>query len=187
MNEILNNAAKTLRKAALNEEAKDFILNNNALYKTLKKAANRYIGGENLEETINKVILQNIAGFNCSIEFMGESTKTINEANDATLEFVKICNIINVRNLRSSVALDLSHIGLAISKDLCFNNLSLICEEASKHNIDIIISAEGTDRTDSIHHIYTDSLKSFDNIGITVQAYLYRTADDFKDLINKGG
>lgn len=187
MNDLLITAAKTLRKAALNEGAKDFVLNNETLYKTLKKAANRYIGGENLAETITKVIEQNNAGFKCSIEFMGESTKTINEANTATQEFIKICNEIKTCSLNSTVSLNLSHIGLAISKDLCFDNLALICSEATKHNIDVIISAEGTERTDAIQDIYAESSKSFKNVGITMQAYLHHSVDDFKDLITKTG
>jgi proline dehydrogenase len=187
MDNLLITAAETLRKAALNEDAKDFILNNETLYKTLKKAANRYIGGENLEETIIKAIEQNNAGFKCSIEFMGESTRTIPEANAATREFIRICDEIKNHNLKSAVSLDLSHIGLAISRDLCFDNLALICSVASKNNIDVIISAEGTERTDTIHEIYTDALKTYKNLGITLQAYLYRTGDDFKELIKKDG
>lgn len=42
-------ATKTLKRAALNEEAKDFVLKNEKLYSVLKKAANRYIGGETLD------------------------------------------------------------------------------------------------------------------------------------------
>ena len=70
MDELLELGSKALRIAALNIDAKNFILNNEALFITLKKAANRYIGGDTLEETIAKVISENQNGFKCSIEFM---------------------------------------------------------------------------------------------------------------------
>src|SRR5688572_16669559 len=92
--ELLNRGSAALRKAALNVEAKEFILSNSVLFATLKKAADRYIGGETLEETINKVKLQNGRGFKCSIEFMGESARTENDANAARDEFIKICQEI---------------------------------------------------------------------------------------------
>lgn len=187
MNEVYDIGARALRKAALNVEAKEFILNNEALFKTFKKAANRYIGGETLTETIDKVIQQNRNGFKCSMEFMGENTQTLYEANEATNEFIRITHEIKRLNLYSTVSLDLSHIGLTISKELCLNNLDSICKEANKSSIEVIVSAEGVERTDDVIELYKDAHKVHDNIAITLQAYLYRTKDDFKDLIKEKG
>lgn len=53
--DLLLIGASALRKAAMNEQAKQYILSNEILFKTIKKAADRYIGGETLEETITKV------------------------------------------------------------------------------------------------------------------------------------
>jgi proline dehydrogenase len=187
MNELFDKGSGALRKAALNVKAKEFILNNEVLFKTFKKAADRYIGGETLEETIEKVLQQNQLGFKCSIEFMGESTQTVEEATAATLEFTRIAREIKRQGLHSTVSLDLSHIGLAISKDLCLSNLDAICREAKKGNIEVIVSAEGVERTDAIIETYLQAQKGHDNIGITLQAYLYRTKDDFKALVNQQG
>lgn len=185
--ELLNLGGIALRKAALNEEAKAYILSNPILFHTLKKAADRYIGGETLEETISKVQAQNEKGFKCSIEFMGESTRTEMEANAARDEFIKICQQIKHQKLYSTVSLDLSHIGLTISGDLCFGNLNLICQEASKGNIEIIISAEDAGRTDAVLNVYSDIARIHQNVAITLQAYLHRTRDDFKEVFkNKG-
>lgn len=185
--ELLLLGANALRKAAMNEEAKNFILSNEILYKAIKKAAERYIGGETLNETIYKVKQHNNIGFKCSMEFMGENTLLEKDANSATDEFIRIVQEIEKQNLNSTVSLDLSHIGLTISKDLCFNNLTVICNEADKNNIEIIISAEGIDRTDAIIEIYKMISKTHKNVSITLQAYLHRTRDDFKDLIQEDG
>jgi proline dehydrogenase len=187
MNGLLEKGASALRRAALNIEAKEFILNNEVLFKTFKKAANRYIGGETLEETIEKVTLQNQQGFKCSIEFMGESTQTVEEASAATLEFIRITQEIKKLGLHSTVSLDLSHIGLAISKELCLSNLDSICREAKSGNIEVIISAEGVERTSDIIDTYKKARQHNDNIGITLQAYLYRSKEDFQELIKEKG
>jgi proline dehydrogenase len=76
---------------------------------------------------------------------------------------------------------------LAISKELCLNNLDAICRESKKSNVEVIISAEGVDRTDDIIDTYKKAHKVHDNIGITLQAYLYRTKEDFKELIKEKG
>ncbi|ELR69015.1 proline oxidase [Fulvivirga imtechensis AK7] len=187
MDPLLQTGATALRKAALNEKAKEFILNNEVVFSTFKRAADRYIGGETLEETIPKVIKQNENGLKCSIEFMGESTYAEQEANMATEEFIRICQEIRRLGLNSTVSLDLSHIGLAISKELGYKNLELICKEAKEGDIEVIISAEDVHRTDAIIDAYKKISREFDNVAITLQAYLYRTKDDFKDLINESG
>jgi len=184
-NQLLQVGAEALRKAALDENAKDYILNNPALYQLFKKAAERYIGGETLDETISKVAAQN--GLKCSIEFMGESTRTVQESNEATEEFIRICKAIGENNLNSTVSLDLSHIGLAVSGELCLANLDLICNEAAKSGIEVIISAEGTERTDAVLGVYKNAVKKHDNLAITLQAYLYRTKDDFEEIIKEKG
>ena len=184
---LLKQISTGLRKAALNQETKAYILSNPVLFNTLKKAADRYIGGDTLTETIDKVKTQNKNGFKCSIEFMGESTRTEHDAIEARNEFLKICDAIKYQGLNATVSLDLSHIGLATSKDLCFNNLDLICREAAKGNIEVIISAEDTERSDAVLKTYIEISKIHQHVGITLQAYLFRTKDDFDDVVKLNG
>jgi len=185
--ELLLMGAGALRKAALNEQAKEYILSNEVLFKTIKKAADRYIGGETLEETIIKVKEQNTQGFKCSMEFMGENTLTEKEALEATNEFIRISREIKNQQLNSTLSLDLSHIGLSISSELCLKNLTSICEEAAKENIEVTISAESVAVTDAIIDIYKTAARNFKNTSITLQAYLHRSKDDFEDLIKENG
>lgn len=183
--DLLLLGSEALKKAAINENAKEYLMANPLLFNVLKKAADRYIGGETLNETITKVLKENEKQFKCSIEFMGENTSTIEEANKATNEFLKIIQEIHLRSLNATVSLDLSHIGLAISKDLAYENLSKICNE--NPNIEVTISAEGINRTDNIIDIYKKGSKLFDNLSITMQAYLHRSKDDFKELVKETG
>lgn len=183
---LLSMGSASLRKAAMSFEAKNYVLSNPIIFQTLKKAAERYIGGETLEETILKVKSQNSMGFKCSMEFMGENTLTAEEAISAKNEFTRICSEIKNQRLSSTVSLDLSHIGLKVSKQLCLENLNIICQEAGK-DTEVMISAEGVDVTDSVLEIYKIAAGNNPNLGITLQAYLHRSKNDFKDLINTKG
>ncbi|MEH0155895.1 proline dehydrogenase family protein [Limibacter armeniacum] len=186
MNDLLQVGSEALKKIALDENAKDFILNNKPVYQVLRKAADRYIGGETLEETVSKVLKSNQDDYKCSIEFMGENTSTEKEANDATQEFIRIAETIRGKQLNATISLDLSHIGLAISPALCLHNLELLCN-AAKQDIEIIISAEGVNQTDTIIETYKKASPVFSNLSITLQAYLYRTKDDFQELLKEDG
>lgn len=185
--DLLLMGANALRKAALNEQAKEYILSNEILFNTIKKAADRYIGGETLEETIVKVKDQNAQGFKTSIEFMGENTLTEKEAFQASNEFIRIAQEIKKQELNATFSLDLSHIGLSISKELCLNHLDLICREAAKENIEVTISAENVEITDAVIDVYKTASATYKNVSITLQAYLHRSKDDFEDLIQQNG
>lgn len=184
MNDLKIEVSKALKTAALNETAKHYLLQNPILFELLLKGAKRYIGGENLEDTIQSVKKSNAEQFPTSIEFMGESVASISESKEATQEFLRIIDAIKKEKLNSIVSLDLSHIGLAIDEQLAFNNLKLLADATKDSTIEIIISAEGIERTDKIIDVFCKISPSYPNIGITLQAYLHRTPDDLERILN---
>lgn len=179
---LLNMGTAALKKAAMNEQAKHYLLENKLLYPIVRKAADRYIGGETLDETTVKVQQANDRGMKCSIEFMGENISLAKDAIEAKNEFLKICQRIGAQGMNSTVSLDLSHIGLNVSRDLCLENLLEICSAAEAFGIEVNLSAEGTNQTDHIIGVYKEVSALKANLAITLQAYLYRTKDDFKEL-----
>jgi proline dehydrogenase len=187
LEDLFKLGSAALKKAALNEEAKTYLLANPVLFGLLKKAARRYIAGDTLTEAAPIAASLNQQGFRCSLEFIGESTRNEQEAKEATDEFLRVCRTIRENKLNASVSLDLSHIGLALSNDLCFANLTQLCQEAVVANTEVIISAEGTERTDAVLAMYQKISATHKNVGITVQAYLHRTPDDLKQILSLPG
>lgn len=185
--ELLKLGSEALKKAALNEDAKDFILSNPSLFQLFKKAANRYIGGETIEETVPTILRLNRSGYRVTTDFMGESIRNEKDAKEATTEFLDFASAIQSHQLDSSISLDLSHIGMLVSRELAMENLDRLCRAAAKSDQEVIISMEGTDRTDAILDIYKETLKAHSNLGITIQAYLHRTPDDFTEILQLPG
>lgn len=183
--ELKEKAGALLKIAALNEGAKEYILNNPELFKLLLKAAKRYIGGEKMEEALATAKRINDKGLPTSLEFMGESTRSVEESELVTQHFFDLINKVKEEKINSIVSLDLSHIGLAIDKELAYNNLVLLAESAHKKDIEIVISAEGVDRTDDIINTYCKISPDFSNVGITLQAYLNRTPKDLERVLNE--
>jgi proline dehydrogenase len=184
MEELLNIGSAALKAAATNQAAKKYLLGNEILYGILRKAADRYIGGETLEQTLYKVIDVNSSSMKCSIEYMGENISLVSEAQAAKDEFLSICDHIGSKKLNATISLDLSHIGLNISHELCLENLMEICRAASAFDIEVNLSAEGPNQTDHVLGIYQKASVLTDILAVTLQAYLYRTREDF-DLLKK--
>ena len=180
-------AAAALRRIALNEDVKAYILQNSSLYRVLLRAALRFIGGETLPQCIEVARALNARGFATTIDYMGESTRTAAMAEHATREFSTVIRTIAAQKLNSSVSLDLSHIGMAIDADLAYDNASFLAQEARDTSIEIMISMEGMDRTTTILAIHQRLCERFENVGLTLQAYLYRTPDDLAEVLKRPG
>ncbi|MGA4837458.1 hypothetical protein [Streptomyces sp. G45] len=86
-----------------------------------------------------------------------------------------------------SVSLDLSHIGLAVDVDLALANASRLAQATADTGREMMISAEGSDRTDDVLALHGALCERFDHVGLTIQARLYRTADDLPELLSRPG
>lgn len=77
--------------------------------------------------------------------------------------------------------------GLVVDESLCVENMSAIAEAAREAGTEVMISAEGTDRTASVLRVHEQLCKNFNNVGITIQAFLYRSTNDIQALLERPG
>jgi proline dehydrogenase len=180
-------AAEALRHIALDETVKTYVLQNPPIYQALRHAVMRFIGGETLAQCVEITKSLNEHGYAATIDFMGESTRDTAIAEQATGEFLNVIRAIAEQNLNASVSLDLSHLGMVIDAELGYENACILAEAAQQVGLEIMISMEGTERTDLILEIYQRLCEQFNNVGITLQAYLYRTFDDLKTALQRPG
>src|SRR4030095_6352 len=162
----------------LDESAKAYVLEHPPLYKALLPAATRFIGGETLSDGCVVAKQLNERGHAVTVDFMGESTRDAVTAQQATKEFLKAIDSIAKEKLDSSVSYDLSHLGMVIDPDLGYENARILAKAARAAGNEMMISMEGTDRTTIILDIHGKLAQEFDNVGITLQAFLYRTDAD---------
>ncbi|MBI2641177.1 proline dehydrogenase family protein [Candidatus Roizmanbacteria bacterium] len=181
----LKRVVQALRRISRNEKIKVYLLQNPPFYKTVLNEAMRFIGGETLDEcfqTAEKIIEK---GHAFTVDFMGESTRDEKTAKVVTKEFLRVIEKIKKTSANASISLDLSHLGMMIDKDLALENASKLAQKAKESGIEIMISMEGTDRTDNILGLHKKLCKKFDNVGITLQAYLYRTEKDLDEALDR--
>jgi proline dehydrogenase len=180
-------AAEALRRVAKDQQIKAYIESDAVLFPVLQRAAKRYLGGTCRAECLKKVRAINAAGHAAAIDYMGEGTGDTLKAKTETEEFLQLAQDIDRLNLRASIALDLSHIGLDISVEQAYVNALAIAKAAKSIDTEMIISMEGSERTDAILGIYERLSMDFDNVGITVQARLHRTENDILHLLRLPG
>jgi proline dehydrogenase len=82
--------------------------------------------------------------------------------------------------------LKLTQLGLDISQDLCVGNLRSIVERAASLGNFVRIDMEDSAHTDATLDAYRTVRAEFDNVGIVIQSYLFRSEQDIKDLLATG-
>src|SRR5207249_2655806 len=108
------------------------------------------------------------------------------EASTEVTEYSRILDRIEEESLKSGVSVKPTQLGLDIDPDLCLRNIGRIVEQASKHGKFVRIDMEDSVHTDATLDLFKRLRKKYENVGIVIQAYLYRSRDDIIDLLKNG-
>lgn len=150
----------------------------------VRKAALRFFAGESLDDAIAAAKKLNKLGFSVTLDQLGEDTNTYEEAKQTTKEIIEILDGIHEENVRSNISIKLTQLGITVNEALCIENLKQILEHAKTLNIFVRIDMEDSGIVDATFRVYQKMEDSgFDNVGLVLQSYLYRTLDDLIDLL----
>ena len=122
-----------------------------------------------------------------SIELVGESVRDARIADEQTAEFVDLARRIGESDHTATISLDLSHIGSVVSPELGLRNGLSLAQAAHDAGTSLMISAEGSDRTDLVLSIFEQIADAFPETGITLQARLHRTPADLDRVLDRPG
>lgn len=146
--------------------------------------ANRFIAGETVEEAMETVRELNHAGISVTLDLLGEGVTAEGEAEVAARAYRDLLTQINESAVRSTISIKLTQLGLDISSERCARNLDLILQEAQALDNFVRIDMEGSDYTQDTLDIFREAYGRFGrHVGIVIQAYLYRSERDIRDLI----
>lgn len=153
-----------------------------------RRTAHRFVAGDTLEEAIAATRQLNNHGLEVTLDHLGESVSDEAGALQATQDYLELLDAIAQSGIRATASLKLTQLGLDIRKDLCVDNVHEILEKAKATGNHITIDMESSDYTDVTLDVYRKlrDEHGFDNVGIVIQAYLYRSESDMKTLAAEG-
>jgi proline dehydrogenase len=149
-------------------------------------AASRFVAGETVADAIRAVNDLNEKRINATLDHLGEHTSTIEEAGKATEDILTIFNEIEKAGIRSNVSIKLTQIGMSLDEEICRQNLARILDQVKNHENFLRIDMEDTPYTDTTLSLYYSMLQrgfNVSQVGIVMQAYLYRTEADVRKLL----
>lgn len=145
--------------------------------------SSKYIAGENLEDAIRVTKeLMKLGGMS-TIDVLGEFVTT----REMALHEKKMCSLvldaIKEHQLDSYLSVKPTSLGLEVDFDFAYANIKELVDKASKLGIFVRLDMENSPYTDKTFEIFK-KLRSegYQNVGIVIQAYLYRSENDIKNL-----
>ena len=151
-----------------------------------RKASRRFVAGETAQEVIEVVRQLNRQNILATLDHLGEDVHTEADARSARDDYVHLLDLIHQSGVPSHVSLKLTQFGLDVSGDVCRELVASVIEKAAQVGTFVRIDMEGAPHTERTLAVYRDMRQKYSNVGIVIQAYLYRTEGDIKGLVNDG-
>ena len=148
------------------------------------RTASRFVAGTKLDDAMRIVKELNAKGINVTLDHLGEHTNTPEESQQATDDIFATLDALGADSTaRGNVSIKLTQIGLGLDENLCAQNLERILSRAKQNNTFVRIDIEDTPYTDkTINLYYMLCEKGYTNMGMAVQAYLYRAEADTRRM-----
>ena len=151
-----------------------------------KQVTQRFIAGENIDDALSAIRELNAQGVTATFDHLGESTTVAAQAAADTREYLHALRRIDETGIQSNVSAKPTQLGLDIDEELCYQNLRTIVAEAHRLGNFVRVDMEDTTKTDATLRILQRLRAEYDNVGIVLQAYLYRTEKDLETVLAWG-
>ena len=144
--------------------------------------AGRFVAGDTLAEAMAVTERLNRRGLNVSLDLLGESVTNAGEAARAADEYLRALEAIGASQARANISVKLTQMGLDLGPEVCLPNVRRVVEKARAVGAFVRVDMEGTPYTDRTLAMVRQLRLGFENVGVVLQAYLYRTEQDLLGL-----
>lgn len=155
-------------------------------FQSFNNVTRRFVAGEETKDAVEAIQHLNKKRISASFDHLGESISSEAATRDEVAEYVRVLDSINENGLDSNVSVKLTQIGLDIDEKLTYENARSIVEAAARYRNFVRIDMEDSPRTDGTIEIFKRLKSEYNNVGIVIQAYLYRSEKDIEDLLKAG-
>jgi len=152
------------------------------------QVANRFVAGESVDEAIEATRQLNARGLTVTMDFLGESVTQVSEAAVARDQILFLLDSMHAAGVDANVSLKLSQLGLRLDENLAVSNLRAILTRANTYHRRVRVDMEDSTLIDVTLDIYRRLRQGegFQNVGVVIQAYLFRSEADVQQLVEEG-
>jgi len=152
-----------------------------------RKLSSRFIAGMTVAEALKAAEEVNREGIAATLDSLGESVLHAKQAHAGAEIYHELIDAIEKRGLNANVSVKLSQMGMEIDPTLAESIVAGMIAHGVKSNTFVRIDMEGSEYTEATVAM-TERLNTLfpGRVGTVLQAYLFRTPDDARRLVEQG-
>jgi len=151
-----------------------------------ERVTSRFIAGHTLEREVAVCRRINAEGILASLDHLGESVKSLEEAERSRDAYLSALEQIATLGLRATVSVKLTQLGLDFSESECRANVEQLVQRAKAVGTSVEIDMESSEYVDRTLALVSDLHARFGSVRAVIQAYLYRSESDIENLCRQG-
>jgi len=152
-----------------------------------RKLVNRFVAGETLDDALNVARELQKDGITVTLDQLGENVNSEEAASAAVVGYVDTLQQLAANGLDANISVKLTMLGMDLGDHIAVENMRRILDAAREVNGFVRIDMESSMYTERTMVIFTQLHDQFpENVGIVLQTYLHRTAQDVIDMIERG-
>lgn len=139
--------------------------------KIMRPFARRFIGGETLDEAIEKGKKIAAQGFFLTFSYVGEDASSVSAIREAEETYFSLIDRISREKLPADIALKISQFNCRSVSDRYFSFLKRVVKRASHYKMKVWLDAEKLENREIAISLGDNLHKHYGNIGMALQAY----------------
>jgi proline dehydrogenase len=174
-----------MRRSLLKASQSQWLREHAPRYGFMRRTVTRFMPGENVEDALAAAQTLASNGIGTVLTHLGENITDRAEAQEVTKHYLDVLDRIRAANLPAEVSVKLTQLGLDLDNEFCYSNLVALIEHSPAEKT-LWIDIEQSPYVDVTLQLYRRARKAYANVGVCVQAYLFRTEKDLDALISIG-
>jgi proline dehydrogenase len=146
----------------------------------------RFVAGERIDDALDAAQSLRAQGMLVALDYLGENTTSPEEAAAATEEALRELVGLHDLGMDAYVSVKLTQLGMDVGEHVVLDNARRLLARARDLGSFVRIDMEGSSYTARTVEIFAELRREFDNVGIVLQAYLYRSMEDLRMLVDLG-
>ena len=147
-----------------------------------ERVTSRFIAGHTLEREVAVARRLNAEGIAASLDHLGESVKSLAEAERSRDAYLSALDQIASLGLDATVSVKLTQLGLDFSEAECRANVEQLVQRAKAIGTSVEIDMESSEYVDRTLALVSHLHSALGSVRAVIQAYLYRSESDIEDL-----
>jgi proline dehydrogenase len=152
----------------------------------VRRSVSAFMPGERLEDAMAAATSQEAQGTGTIFTKLGENLTRVEDAEAVTRHYLDVLDKVAAAGLRAQISVKPTQLGLDLDTELCFRNLQRLVDRAGERDNFVWIDMESSPYVDPTLALFRRTRARSPRIGLALQAYLYRTAQDVESLVPLG-